>query len=346
MIQLPCSVLVTCAGAPVAPYLIRSLKGSDLVERVIAADVKEHAVGRSVADAFHRVPPGDDPAYLDRVLEICSTEDLTVVLVGADEEAFTLALATPQLEAAGIRANTPGPGLAPILQSKAEVYRWLAERGIEMPAFHSAASIPALVEAAGALGYPDRSIVVKPASSRGGRGVWILDRDGLSRSDLLYGRETNKMTLEAFTQSLGDGHVPELIVMARLEGTIYDVDVLSRKDRVHRLVPRRRLDPSGSPLWGAEIVADEGLLAFSRRVAETVGMEALYDLDVVLEPSGPSLLEVNPRPSGSAINSVAAGHPIFDDMLRMFAGQELAEQPPVRPSVVRPYFEMVVEPGT
>src|SRR5207302_624508 len=44
------------------------------------ADMSERSIGRHLADAFHLVPAGSDPAFADAVLELVEREDVDAVL--------------------------------------------------------------------------------------------------------------------------------------------------------------------------------------------------------------------------------------------------------------------------
>ena len=66
------TVLMTGAGAPGAPGIIRCLrKNGERSIRIVGVDMNENAAGRKLVDAFYTVPAAKDPGFLDRVLEVC-----------------------------------------------------------------------------------------------------------------------------------------------------------------------------------------------------------------------------------------------------------------------------------
>src|SRR3982074_2675978 len=64
------TVLVTASGAPGTAALLRALRlNGERGVRIVGTDMSPQAVGRHFCDRFYVVPPGDDPAFGDRVLD-------------------------------------------------------------------------------------------------------------------------------------------------------------------------------------------------------------------------------------------------------------------------------------
>ena len=68
----PITVLVSACGAPGTAALMRALRENGEREvRIVGTDMGELAIGRHLADAFHRVPAGSDAGFADAMLEVC-----------------------------------------------------------------------------------------------------------------------------------------------------------------------------------------------------------------------------------------------------------------------------------
>ena len=97
------TVVFTCCGGAGGWSLLRSLAqtgryrlvGCD-TEALVAALYQPELAGRYV------VPSGHDPAYVDRVLEICKAETADVFWPGADEEVIACSAAAKCFAAAGV----------------------------------------------------------------------------------------------------------------------------------------------------------------------------------------------------------------------------------------------------
>src|SRR3954451_21977366 len=89
------TVLVSASGAPGTAALLRALReNGERDVRLVGSDMSERSVGRHLADAFHVVPAGSDPAFPDVMLEIVERERVDVVL---PQSSFVLAgLAEPR----------------------------------------------------------------------------------------------------------------------------------------------------------------------------------------------------------------------------------------------------------
>ena len=140
-----------------------------------------------------------------------------------------------------------------------------------------------------------------------------------------YGRETH-LDLVTFLGKYLDAAaaLAPVIVMQRLFEPIFDIDVLAWKGEAKRVVPRRRHNVGGVPFEGNDVLPDPKLIELGRQTADAIGLNWLYDFDVMTDGKGnPALIELNPRPSGSMPVSIAAGVPLLDDLISLAKGEPL-----------------------
>jgi carbamoyl-phosphate synthase large subunit len=343
------TVLVTAAGGGLSAATVRALKASRRhAIRVVAVDAgsgPRAPVAAHFADAFHRVPRGDAPGYVERLAGIVAAERVDLVLPCSDEEALALARARGAVEAAGARLAAADAGLLDVLSDKAAAYRFLAERGLPVPRF---ALCRDRTELAAALAEFRRwgEFVVRPAQSRGNRGVRVVraDMTGLVRSH--SGRELH-MDAATFARDHEGALVGDLplLVSERLREPVFDIDILSWRGEAMRVVPRRRLNPEGMPFLGNVVESRADLVELGRRVAAALGLSWLYDIDAMSAADGtPRIIEVNPRPSGSVVAAVAAGAPLLDDLVSLARGESLPPAPPLAAATVLPVTDLAVLP--
>ncbi|MBA3383211.1 MAG: ATP-dependent carboxylate-amine ligase, partial [Actinobacteria bacterium] len=75
------TVLVTASGSPGTTALVRALReNGERRVRVVGTDMAALAVGRHLCDAFHVVPPGDDPGFADALVDVSEREGVDAVL--------------------------------------------------------------------------------------------------------------------------------------------------------------------------------------------------------------------------------------------------------------------------
>ena len=330
------TVLLTCVGGALSTAVIRSLREqNELPLRLVGVDGDARAAGRQAVDVFETVPWGSDPAYAPRLLELCAREGVQVVLPGSDEEAAALAEAGEAFQRAGVTCAVPRRETVQLLRHKGRLMAALQEAGIAVAAFRQAAAPSELKTAAEALGYPERTLVVKPCTARGGRGAVILQERAGSAQELFADRGQMRLRLdELLSRWTPQVAGPELLVMDYLPGAAYDIDVLSRAGEAECLAVRRRYNPLGIPFAGCITEADERIERKARAVSAALRLEFCCDIDLALSAGGePHVLEVNPRLSGSVIGSVAAGINFPLEAVRMALGL------PPAPRVARPGVE-------
>jgi carbamoyl-phosphate synthase large subunit len=75
------TVIITGAGAPGAPGVIKSLRENGKRPiRIVGVDASSEAVGFRLADAGYQIPLASDPNFIDRLLEISKQENALVIL--------------------------------------------------------------------------------------------------------------------------------------------------------------------------------------------------------------------------------------------------------------------------
>jgi len=321
-------LLVTCAGGDLVSdsiHLMRACR-SDLF--IVGVDRSPNAAGKYWCDAFHVVPGGAEPDYLDAILDLVHQHGVNLVLPWSDEEAIVMARHRDRFEAAGVALVCAPLEAIEVMSDKSRFYHLLAREKVAVPQFRDAASTQEIEQA-----YADlrdagvRDMVVKPARSRGGRNVFLIS-EALRECQTYNGGRELHMGPDAFFKDYlheAASHAP-VVVMERLYAPAYDIDILAHCGRALRVVPRRRLNPAGIPAWGNVIEADPALVEIGHSVARALNLSWLYDCDVMQTHEGRYVaIEMNPRPSGSVSVAVTAGIPLFADLFDLADGKtELA----------------------
>jgi len=320
---------------------IQALQASRTLRvRVVGVDMDASGVGAQFADAFYQVPAGQDPAYVDRLLAICRREGVRVILPTSDEEALALARAHARFNGAGVVCAAPRQELVELFLDKSRMYDYLTQRGVRVPRYTRVTTIAQLRAAAKRLGYPAKPFVIKPATARGGRGVWMIRSGGASLRELMHGISLDAISLEAFVASAARAEaLPPLVAMEYFSGDVFDVDLLGVHGTLRTAVPRRRFHPRTTPFRGCRIERHPAVLALAREVHQALALDFLHDVDIMLDARGKAhLLEINPRQSASVITTVAAGLNLLEHVVRRALDLDIPSVPvpygvAVRPSV-------------
>lgn len=295
------TILVTGAGGAAAVTLIRALGNR---YRMVAVDIDPLAVG------LYLVPPdrralicrGEDPSFVPDLLALAVEHGADLVIPTVDLELAQVAAARAQFEAYGI---------AVLVESPATLEKCLDKWGL-VQACAPTVRVPKTVvfdqdttdESIASLGTP---FIIKPRSGAGGRGFAIIASgelpDGTPR----------------------DG---SMILQEHLPGEEFSIDVLGRPDgAIVAAVPRRRDKVDSGIAVAGRTVHDADLINFGRRVAETIGVVGVVNVQAKRAADGtPALLEVNPRFPGTMALTMAAGVDMPNLAVDAALGHSIPEQ--------------------
>ncbi len=320
------TLLLTCVGGATVPALLQELwRQSQFDVRVIGVDNTADCLAAQLVDQFHHVPMGADPNYLPAMLDIARREKVDAILPGSDEEAFALSGHLEEFRQMGVVVIASSRSCLEMITSKLLVYRALEAANLPVPEYSVATTGAEILDCLGKYGFPERSVIVKPATGRGGRGLHVFCGHDSPPDWLGNGlREKRLVGVTPTEESLHPIVSGEMLVMPRMHAPVYDADVLASKGIVKAIVVRRRTNPTGIPFEGNRIIVEENAVSYCKRIAEVVGLDALHDMDLMTNDEGElRLLEVNPRPSGSLVASLAAGVALIDAAIGLTIGEDV-----------------------
>jgi carbamoyl-phosphate synthase large subunit len=170
------TVIITGAGAPGAPGVIKSLRGNgERSLRVIGVDASSDAVGFKLADAGYQIPLANAPGFIDKLLEIAVAEKADVILPLVTKELEMLSINKDKFQHEGVIVSVSDYQHLKIANNKGNLLGYMKDKGLPVPRFSILKSKETFVKAVKELGYPDESICFKPVRSSGSRGFRIID---------------------------------------------------------------------------------------------------------------------------------------------------------------------------
>ena len=286
----PLTVLVSASGAPGTAALLRALReNGERDVRLVGTDMSERSIGRLLADAFHLVPPGSDPAFADAILGIVEREDVDAVL---PQSSFDLAGLADHRDRFPVPVLVSGPDTIRRSNDKGETYALLRRLGVPAPDFRRAHGAGEVESAARELGYPDRAVCFKPVFSSGSRGFRVLDPTVDRAHQLLHERPGSvAMRLEEALELLPDEGGPELLVMELATGGERTVDGIADGGRVVLGHPKTREAMRAGLAMYFVTLDDPGLMEIADRIVAELAIEHFFNIQLV----GEQVIEVNPR---------------------------------------------------
>ena len=346
------TVLITGAGAPGAPGIIKSLRiVKERHIRIVGVDMEADSSGFAMVDKWYVGERAESEEFIAKILQICEREAVDVVIPLVTNELLKFAESITKFEEAGSMVIVSSPDSLRIANNKYLLMKACSERGIPVPEFYKVCSWNEFEEAIHKLGYPGVPVCFKPPVSRGLRGFRIL-REDINRLDLLM----NYKPIDTFITSsdaysvLGKAErFPELLVMECLPGQEYSVDVLAGKGEALVIIPRLRekmkmgISFAGTTENNAEIIDYSRRLVGLLKLHGNIGFQFKSDKDGI-----PKIIECNPRVQGTIVLSTAAGVNMVYDAVKLALGEAIPDkQKDVRWNVkmIRYWDEVYAEDG-
>lgn len=323
------TVLVSACGAQFMPGLADCLKDNgERNIRIIGVDMGTDLTILEMVDALYQVPAADDPGYIDRLLEICKTEKVDVVLPFMSAELLPLIDRKDEFEAIGTKVSVSDRKSVEITINKFRFYEFLKENGLQVPKFALVRKADELISACKACGYPQNAVCVKATELSGSRGIRIVKPD-MSRFDILFHEKPNSFftTMEDLETTLREKELmPEMMAMEYLPGMEGSVDLIAEEGKILYMAYRESTVNLHSIPQVGELKDNPEAYEIAEKVIKALGLTGSADLDFKNDADGhPVLMEINPR--------IAATMKIFKEgglnlpylRIKQLLGEELPE---------------------
>jgi carbamoyl-phosphate synthase large subunit len=292
-------IMITGVGGPAGVSVIQELQRAGMYD-IVASDMDPNAAGLYVVPAAQRflVPAGAADSFVPRVIELCRTQRVDVLIPTVDSELIPLAKCKTELAAAGTT----------LAAADLSTFEMTLDKWQLMKACTDVAPETQLLDAswdfARAISFPR---FAKPRTGSGGRGA---------------------VTLETMKDLLALPRDGSMLVQELLPGEEFSVDVYAnRKGVVVAAVPRVRMKVDSGVAVTARTVHDGDLIASAVRVAMAIKLWGVANIQFRRDVSGNAkLLEVNPRFPGSLPLTAQAGPQLAQLFVREALGEVIADE--------------------
>jgi carbamoyl-phosphate synthase large subunit len=322
------SVLVTGVGGELGMAILKALRQSALGPRIIGTDARPISVGLFCADVAYDLPniTVDEGAYVQRLKEICSAEDVRMVCFGSEVELERVAPYAEEIEAdTGAKPIVMSPETLDRLWDKWKLVLHLRSLGLPYPDTALAEDDEATRELIDRHSFP---LVLKPRRGMGAKDFFIVHHP--SELEYLQQRVTNAIVQEYLRPDDEEYTV----------GTYTSV----RHGYVGEIIFRRVLD-SGST-YKAQVVDDAEIASVCRRAVAGDDVWGPVNLQLRKTDTGVHIFEINPRFSGSVPMRAHFGFNELEMALVDVAlDGELPRPKPRQGYALRYFEELYLEPG-
>ena len=301
------NVLLTGAGGNLAHFIHRALLASKLDIRVVACDYSADAVGLYEADVGYVVPPAKDADYQARILSICQTEQIHIIMVGGMVEMRLLAQSRDLVrQQTGAFVVTSDLKVLQTMEDKFALARHLASHGFDHPDSVLPGNATEFAEFLQRIPYP---YIVKDRFGGGSQGLGIAH---------------TPRQLEWLVETIPNAVVQEYLYPDDEEYTV-GVFVGTSGKAVASIVMKRQLGLGMT--FKAQVLADSALGSYCERVLETMGALGPINVQLRLTPRGPVVFEINPRFSSTTSARAHYGYNEPEMCIRHFVLQETLKCP-------------------
>jgi len=319
-------IILTGAGGPGGPSIIKSLRIAPEKICIIGLDNNPDSIAAALVDKFYQLPMGDDPSYFDKLFSIVKKEKANVILPLNTKELLNLSSHISDFERIGVKISISSLESLEIANNKYNLIRICEKIGIPYPKTILVENFSEFQKAVLKMGYPKKSVCVKLPASNGSRGFRVID-DSKDQLDLfLHKKPTQEViSLEHISSILEKANpFPPLMVMEYLPGEEYTVDILANKGKAMVVIPRIREEIKMGVSFIATTVKEEKIIQYSALIVKELGLHGIVGLQFKKAENGKfKILESNPRLQGTNIISVASGVNLPYLCAKMLLGEKI-----------------------
>ena len=305
------TILMTGAGAPGMPGILKCMSKVRDQIRLIGADADAQAPSRKDFDAFHVIPMAKDPEFISVMKDLCRKESTHLLVPVVTRELLLLAQNRKEIEYNGTRVAVMEPESLRIANNKGLLFQKLEENGLDVPPYRITRTVKEIQEAMNAIKQIGAGVVVKPVEGNGSRGVRIIDKRR-SAFDSFFNSKPDGMHIsqEELLRILSEKKsLPlDMMVMSFLPGKEYSVDIVARDGQVLAAVCRVGLQVVSSNQTSSMVVDEPQVIELCSRVVRMLKLSGNVGFDLKEDEHGKAyILEINPRLTGGIVTCLAAG---------------------------------------
>jgi carbamoyl-phosphate synthase large subunit len=302
------NVLMTGAGAPGGPGIIKALLEDKMIKLVVC-DMDEEASGRWLCDRFYKIPSVKENGFLAEIIRICNEEEINIIFPLVTLELFVFSKNKALFRDLGVKVIVSDYSSLEIANDKSKLYQHLKMNNIIVPAFEIVNTTDKLISACKNLGYPQKSVCIKPAVSNGSRGVRVLT-ESIDEYDLLFNYKPQNLfsTLPKILEILDGRIFPDLLVSEYLPGDEYTIDTYVFGGKSSIILPRLRSKMSGGISVKGVFENIPQIVKYTEDVISSMQLHGPIGIQVKQASDGLfKILEINPRIQGTSVSAIGAG---------------------------------------
>ena len=318
------NILLTCVGGGLSKHNIFFLKKNNHYNiRIIGTDINGKNKNKKFCNKFYKVTtPNNVKKYSNQIKKIINKDKIDLIIPTSDEEALFFSKRKKNYEKYGTKVATTSLNNLKIFSNKFKTYLRLKKMNLPYPKFYIANNRKQFLNL---INNFKINFVIKPAISRGGRGVFIISN--LKKEKKKFKSREKEVSLKVFKKKYLKTikKFPQLI-SEKLQEPVYDVDFLSKKSELKKIIFRKRII-SKEPNSGHYFFSPpKKIKRIFKKICTHLKLDGLYDSDLMRDNKGNfKIIEINPRPSGSVSVTCAAADNLLSDLISLKLGNKISK---------------------
>ena len=275
------NIAITGVGGGVGQSILKSLSETDY--NLIGLDGELLGVGLYASQIAYLIPYAKDNNYINRLLEICEKEKITLLFPGLDAELMPLSLNVDAFKAIGTTVVVSKPEVILISDDKQQTYNQLIKSGVNVPFTSSVEDFITNEES-----FP----------------VILKQKVGGARSKNIYVIK-NSLEWKSTIEKIGKNS-SEFIVMEYIEGDEYTCGTINLDNTCKGVIIMKRILRDGDTnkcfTEKNEIIEKE-----VRLVVESIKPFGACNVQLRMKNGKPYVFEINARCSGTTAARTLSG---------------------------------------
>lgn len=295
------NVLILSAGRRVELVKLfqRAAKKLNIKSKVIAGDCSDLAPALYVADKSYKLPRIHHPDYIKKIIEICTEENISLVVPTIDTDLILLAENRDVIEQnTNAKVLVSSLDVVKICRDKNKTHKFLQEHNFGVPKMFTMVEL-----------LKDKNNIKFP--------LFIKPKSGSSSINTFKVNDLNELMFFY-------NYIEEPIIQEYIEGDEYTVDVfLDFNSKVITVVPRLRLAVRSGEISKGKIIKDKEIINDVISLMENLKPIGHITVQLMKTKQGIKYIEINPRFGGGAPMSIESGADSCENLFRLLMGETL-----------------------
>lgn len=296
------NLLILCVGRRVelVQRFRRAAQRLSLKSTIVGGDSSALAPALYYTDKMVKLPPIEDPSYIDTIIDVCNQENIALIIPTIDTDLPVLAENKEKIELkTNAKVMISEKSVVEICKDKALTQKYFDEHDLRMAKMYSNDEIK----------QGNKSDIHFP--------LFAKPRSGSS--------SINTMKINTYEELIAyKTLVNDAIISDFSDGEEFTVDTfLDFESNVITIVPRLRIAARGGEIMKAKIVKDREIINDIKRLLTKLKFIGHITIQLIRTQNGIEYFEINPRYGGGAPMGIDCGADSCENLYRLLMGEKL-----------------------